>query len=43
MPQAGLTFREILASLTTVPAERFGVSKQLGGVARGFNADVTIY
>jgi imidazolonepropionase-like amidohydrolase len=40
MAQAGMTFRQILASLTTAPAERFGQSKQLGQVATGFLADL---
>ena len=42
MGEAGMTFRQILASLTTAPAERFGQSKQLGRVAPGFQADVVV-
>jgi imidazolonepropionase-like amidohydrolase len=42
MAQAGMTFRQILASLTTAPAERFGQSKQLGRVAAGFQADLVV-
>lgn len=42
MAKAGMTFPRILASLTTTPAERFGASKQLGRVAPGFAADLTI-
>lgn len=42
MAEAGMTFRQILASLTTAPAERFGASKQLGRVASGLTADLTI-
>ena len=42
MHEAGMTFREILASLTTAPAERFGQSKQLGRVAAGFQADLVV-
>src|SRR5947209_480741 len=42
MGQAGMTFRQILASLTTSPAERFGESKQLGRVAEGFQADLVV-
>ena len=42
MAQAGMSFRQILASLTTAPAERFGKSKQLGRVAVGFQADLTV-
>jgi imidazolonepropionase-like amidohydrolase len=42
MAQAGMSFRQILASLTTAAAERFGESKQLGQVAPGFQADLVI-
>jgi imidazolonepropionase-like amidohydrolase len=42
MAKAGMTFRQILASLTTAPAERFGASKQLGRIGSGFAADLTI-
>jgi imidazolonepropionase-like amidohydrolase len=42
MAQAGMTFRQILASLTTAPAERFGVSNQLGRIAPGLAADLTV-
>jgi imidazolonepropionase-like amidohydrolase len=42
MAKAGMTFRQILASLTTAPAERFGVSNQLGRIAPGFAADLTV-
>ena len=42
MFEAGMTFSQILASLTTAPAERFGVSKELGRIAPGFIADLTI-
>jgi imidazolonepropionase-like amidohydrolase len=42
MAKAGMTFPQILASLTTTPAERFGASKQLGRVAAGLTADLTI-
>jgi hypothetical protein len=37
-----MTFSQILASLTTAPAERFGASKRLGRVAPGLAADLTI-
>jgi imidazolonepropionase-like amidohydrolase len=43
MSQAGMNFRQILASLTTAPAERFGKSKELGRVAPGFRADLTVF
>jgi imidazolonepropionase-like amidohydrolase len=42
MSQAGMTFSQILSSLTTAPAQRFGVSKELGRIAQGFTADLTI-
>ena len=42
MARAGMTFRQILASLTTAPAERFGVSNQLGRIAPGLAADLTV-
>jgi len=42
MTQAGMTFREILASLTTEPAERFGDSHRLGRIAPGFQADLVV-
>ena len=42
MAKAGMTFPQILASLTTAPAERFGVSDRLGRIAPGLTADLTI-
>jgi imidazolonepropionase-like amidohydrolase len=42
MAEAGMNFREILASLTTSPAEQFGAAAQLGRVAAGFKADLTV-
>jgi imidazolonepropionase-like amidohydrolase len=42
MTQAGMSFRQILASLTTAPAERFGESQRLGRIAVGFQADLTV-
>ena len=42
MARAGMTFGQILASLTTAPATRFGASKELGRIARSFTADLTI-
>jgi imidazolonepropionase-like amidohydrolase len=43
MEQAGMNFRQILASLTTGPAEQFGKSNDLGRVAEGFRADLTVF
>ena len=42
MRAAGMTFRQILASLTTAPAGRFGESKRLGRIAAGFDADLVV-
>lgn len=42
MSRAGMGFAEILAALTTAPAERFGESARLGRIAPGFTGDLTI-
>jgi imidazolonepropionase-like amidohydrolase len=42
MAEAGMSYRQILASLTTAPAERFGAVRQLGRIASGFDADITV-
>ena len=42
MAEAGMDFRQILASLTTAPAERFDESKRLGRIAEGFLADLVV-
>ena len=42
MAEAGMTFRQILASLTTAPAEKFGESARLGRVAPGLAADLVV-
>ncbi len=42
MARAGLTWREILASLTTSPAARFGEASKRGRVARGLDADLVV-
>ena len=42
MSRAGMTTRQILASLTTAPAERFGASSELGRIATGMLADLTV-
>lgn len=41
MQAAGMNFRDILASLTTAPAQRFG-AKRKGRIAKGFDADVVV-
>ena len=42
MSASGMSFRQILASLTVAPAERFGESKRLGRVAPGMDADLVV-
>ena len=42
MAQAGLTWRQILASLTTNPAARFGEASRRGRVALGLDADLVV-
>ena len=42
MARAGLTWRDILASLTTNPAARFGESSRRGRVEVGMNADLVV-
>ncbi|MFL5308976.1 MAG: amidohydrolase family protein [Myxococcales bacterium] len=42
MADAGMSFRQILASLTTAPAERFGESRRLGRIAPGLAADLVV-
>jgi imidazolonepropionase-like amidohydrolase len=42
MARAGLSFGQILASLTTAPAERFGQSGRKGTIARGKEADLVL-
>ena len=40
MARSGMTFPQILASLTTRPARLFGVERRTGRIAPGFDADV---
>jgi imidazolonepropionase-like amidohydrolase len=42
MGEAGMSFRQILAALTTAPAKRFGDSARLGRIAPGFTADLVV-
>jgi len=42
MAGAGLGWKEILASLTTAPAERFGEGERRGRIAPGMDADVVV-
>lgn len=43
MAQAGMSFRQILASLTTAPAQRFGDAEKVGRVAAGLQADLAVF
>jgi imidazolonepropionase-like amidohydrolase len=42
MADAGLTYRDILASLTAAPAGRRGLGTSAGRVARGYDADLVV-
>ena len=42
MSRAGMSFEQILASLTTNPAERFGYSNHSGRIAKGMDADLVV-
>jgi len=42
MARAGMDFKQILASLTTNPAQRFGYATHSGRIANGMNADFVI-
>ena len=42
MQQAGLTYAQILAALTTAPAARFGLAARTGRLAPGLDGDVTV-
>ena len=42
MQQAGLSYAQILAALTTAPAARFGAAGRSGRLAPGFDADVVV-
>jgi imidazolonepropionase-like amidohydrolase len=42
MSRAGMSFRQILASLTTNPARRFGDSTRRGRVAKGMDGDLVV-
>ena len=43
MSQAGMTFPQILASLTTNPAQRFQQANHSGRIAKGMDADLTVF
>ncbi len=42
MARAGMTFQQILASLTTNPAARFGYGSHSGRIAKGADADLVV-
>jgi len=42
MSRAGMSFQQILASLTTNPAQRFGYSAHSGRVAKGMDGDLVV-
>src|SRR5581483_5232506 len=42
MTRAGMSFQQILASLTTNPATRFGYSNSSGRIAKGMEADLVV-
>jgi len=42
MSQAGMNFRQILASLTTNPAQKFAYSNRTGRIAKGMEADLEV-
>jgi imidazolonepropionase-like amidohydrolase len=42
LQRAGLAFAQILAALTTAPAERFGVAARRGRLAAGLEADIAV-
>ena len=42
MARAGMSFRQILAALTTTPAERMGESATLGRIVPGLRADLVV-
>ncbi len=42
MSRAGMTFQQILASLTTNPAQRFGLAAHSGRIAKGMDADLAV-
>jgi len=42
MSRAGMSYEQILASLTTTPARRFGYSAHAGKIAKGYDADLVV-
>jgi len=42
MSQAGMNYQQILASLTTNPARKFGDSDRIGRIAKNMSADLVV-
>ncbi|MGH9613972.1 MAG: amidohydrolase family protein, partial [Bryobacteraceae bacterium] len=42
MSRGGMSYRQILASLTENPARRFGFSARSGRISKGFDADLVV-
>jgi imidazolonepropionase-like amidohydrolase len=42
MSRGGMSFQQILASLTTNPARRFGFGQHSGRIAKGYDADLVV-
>lgn len=42
MARSGMSYQQVLASLTTNPARRFGFSAHSGRIAKGFDADLVV-
>ncbi len=42
MSRAGMSFSDVLASLTVNPAQRFGFASHSGRIAKGFDADLVV-
>lgn len=42
MSRGGMSYQQILASLTTDPARRFGFDQHRGRIARGYDADIVV-
>jgi imidazolonepropionase-like amidohydrolase len=43
LQKAGLDFRQILATLTSTPSEKFAFANQFGKIAIGMNADMVVF
>ena len=42
MSRGGMSYQQILASLTTNPARRFGSDQHSGRIAKGYDADLVV-